>query len=139
LLFLVGVTKDELGGSHCHLVIGQTGGQVPQVDVQLAPRVFARLHEAIQRGLVRSCHDLSEGGLATALAEMAFAGEIGVDITQLAAAGSLPDRVLLFSESPTRFVLEVSPTKATALRELFGDVPLAQIGQTVKDQRLRIA
>ncbi len=139
VLFLVGVTKDELGGSHQHLVTGRTGGQVPQVDLQLAPTVFAKVHEAIERGLVRSCHDLSEGGLAVALAEMAFAGAVGADVTHLANAGSLADEVLLFSESPSRFVLEVVPTKAQAVRDLFGDVPLAQIGQTVKDQRLRVA
>jgi phosphoribosylformylglycinamidine synthase II len=139
LLFVVGVTKDELGGSHCHLVTGQSGGQVPQVGVQLAPRIFAKVHEAIQRGLVRSCHDLSEGGLAAALAEMAFAGQVGADVTQLKAAGELPNDVLLFSESPTRFLLEVAPTNAAALRELFSGLALAQIGTTVKEQRLRIA
>jgi len=139
LLFVVGVTKDELGGSHYHLVAQQSGGQVPHVDLELAPRIFAKLHEAIQRGLIRSCHDLSEGGLAAALAEMAFAGQIGVDVAQLTAIGSLPDHVLLFSESPTRFVLEVSPTKAAALRELFSGLPLAQIATTVKEPRLRIA
>jgi phosphoribosylformylglycinamidine synthase len=139
VLFLAGVTRAELGGSHYHFVTGKTGGQVPQVDLELAPRVFAKLHEAIQRGLVRSCHDLSEGGLAAAVAEMAFAGAVGADITQLPVSQSMADDVALFSESPTRFVLEVPPTKAQALRDLFGDVPLAQIGLTVKDQRLRIA
>ncbi|MCI0685187.1 MAG: AIR synthase-related protein, partial [Gemmataceae bacterium] len=144
VLFLAGVTRAELGGSHYHLVTGRSGGQVPQVDQPTAPRMFAKVHEAIQRGLARSCHDLSEGGLAAALAEMAFAGGIGADVTNLAAAnlaaaGALPDDVLLFSESPTRFVLEASPAKAQALRDLFAGVPLAHIGQTVKDQRLRIA
>src|SRR5439155_23180589 len=59
-VYLVGLTKDELGGSHYHLVIGQAGGEPPRVDVGLAPRVFAAVHAAITRGLVRSCHDLSE-------------------------------------------------------------------------------
>src|SRR5262245_19900832 len=61
LLFLAGATQDELGGSHFHLVTGRPGGQVPQVDLELAPRIFAKVHEAIQRGLIRSCHDLNEG------------------------------------------------------------------------------
>src|SRR5438876_369518 len=68
-LLLVGATRDELGGSHYYLVNGREGGTVPTVDLALAPRLFARVHEAIRRGLVRSCHDLSEGGLAVALAE----------------------------------------------------------------------
>src|SRR5262249_45936130 len=71
-LFLIGVPKNELGGSHYHAACGFAGGEVPKVDLALAPRIFQRLHAAIQQGLVRSCHDLSEGGLAVAIAEMAF-------------------------------------------------------------------
>jgi phosphoribosylformylglycinamidine synthase II len=139
LLFLVGATRDELGGSHLHLVTGHSGGRVPQVDLATAPRIFAGIHEAIQRGLVRSCHDLSEGGLAVAAAEMAFAGGVGADLDRVAALGSLSDEALLFSESPTRFLLEVAPSKAAALQQLFGEAPCVQVGQTVKEQRLRIA
>ena len=109
------------------------------------------MHEAIQRGLVRSCHDLSEGGLAVAVAEMAFAGGVGADLTELglpsipletlllAEFNSLPIEVLLFSESTTRFLLEVKPEQIEALAECFGDVPLMRLGQTCKEPRLRIA
>src|SRR5262249_55817697 len=71
-LYLVGATRDEMGGSHYHLVHGMTGGDVPRVDTAIAPRIFRALHAAITGGLVRACHDLSEGGLAVAAAEMAF-------------------------------------------------------------------
>src|SRR5437870_1869447 len=80
----------ELGGSHYHLVRGLSGGTVPPVDTTLAPEIFRRQHDAIARGLVRSCHDLSEGGLAVAAAEMAFAGGVGADLTGLASTG-MPD------------------------------------------------
>jgi phosphoribosylformylglycinamidine synthase len=113
LLFVAGVTKDELGGSHHHLVTGARGASVPRVDLALAPQVFAKVHAALQRGLVRSCHDASEGGLAVALAEMAFAGGFGADVSGLSALGNLSDEALLFSESPTRFVLEVAPGRPT--------------------------
>ena len=96
------------------------------------------MHEAIQSGLVRSCHDLSEGGLATALAEMAFAGGVGADVTGLAEL-KLPDEVALCSESPTRFVLEVAPDKLGTLLNLFGSVPVYKLGNTCKEPRLRIA
>jgi phosphoribosylformylglycinamidine synthase II len=139
-LFLIGTTRDELGGSHYHLVCGRTGGQVPRVDTALAPRIFRGLHEAIERGLVRSCHDLSEGGLAAAVAEMAFAGGIGADVTSPGPAGSdLSDEVLLFAESTTRFVLEVRPEQVDALRTCLAGVPLLHLGQTVAEARLRIA
>src|SRR5581483_4856569 len=93
---------------------------------------------AIQRGLIRSCHDLSEGGLAVAAAEMAFAGGIGADLTHVGQDSNLPDEVLLFSESATRFLVEVSPSNAHSLINLFGPLPLAQIGQTCREPRLRI-
>ncbi len=138
-LLLVGETRDEMGGSHYQLVTGRDGGAVPRPDLALAPRTFARLYDMIRRGLVRACHDLSEGGLAVALAEMAFAGGVGADVTGLGALGPLPDHVLLFSESTTRFVIEVAPANLQAVREGFGDVPLFDIGRTVKGPRLRVA
>lgn len=139
-LYVVGTTRDELGGSHYHLVTGQTSGSAPRVDLGQAPRVFAAVHAAISRGLVRACHDPSEGGLAVALAEMAFAGGVGADVSDLKAAGpSLSDTARLFSESPTRFVLEVKPENTAALREVFAGLPLAKVGVTVKEPRLRIA
>jgi phosphoribosylformylglycinamidine synthase len=141
LLFLIGVTKNEMGGAHFHLVSRVFGGVVPQVDFELAPRIFRKLHEAMQRGLIRSCHDLSEGGLAVAIAEMAFAGGVGADLTGLdQVAHRQADEVLLFSESPSRFIVEVTPDNAMLLQQCFGnDAPLTRLGQTCKEQRLRIA
>jgi phosphoribosylformylglycinamidine synthase len=140
-LFLIGATKDELGGSHYHLVNGIQGGEPPRVDLELAPRIFRKLHEAIRRGLVRSCHDLSEGGLAVAAAEMAFAGGVGADVTGVrGVAGQEADATVLFAESNSRFLVEVTPNHVEAFQECMGgDVPLAPIGQTCKEQRLRIA
>lgn len=142
VLFVLGVTRDELGGSHYHMVHGYSGGAVPRIERTLAPRLFAALHTAISAGLVRSCHDLSEGGLAVALAEMAFAGGIGADVTglhQLIGAEACEDRVRLFSESPSRFVVEVEPMQVDAFRRTIGELPLTEIGKTVAETRLRIA
>jgi phosphoribosylformylglycinamidine synthase len=141
LLFLIGVTKNEMSGSHFQLLNRSSGGVVPQVDLELAPRIFRKLHEAIQRGLIRSCHDLSEGGLAVATAEMAFAGGVGADLTDLGPPShGETDEVLLFSESPSRFVIEVNPDNAAAVQQCFGhDAPLIQLGRTCQEPRLRIA
>lgn len=139
LLFQVGQTNDELGGSHFALVNGLTGGRVPRVDLQRAPRVFQTLAQAISQGLVRSCHDLSEGGLAAALAEMAFAGGLGAEIDLRVAGarfGLENDLVLLFSESNTRFVAEVPQTDAARFRELFAGLPLAELGTVTPLPRL---
>jgi phosphoribosylformylglycinamidine synthase len=141
-LYVVGNTHDELGGSHWNLVNNANGGKPPRVDLELAPKIFAALHKAIVADAVRSCHDCSEGGLAVALAEMAFAGEIGADVTglnSLPGANGLSDNAKLFSESTTRFVLEVTPANAAAVKESFAGLPFAKIGTTVAEQRLRIA
>jgi phosphoribosylformylglycinamidine synthase len=142
LLYLLGNTKDELGGSHYHLATEQTGGEPPRVDLELAPKIFAALHSAISQGLVRSCHDCSEGGLAVALAEMAFAGGIGSDVTglkDLPGAAGLSDEIRLFSESCSRFVVEVKPDLADRFNTTFAGLPFASIGTTQKEPRLRIA
>ena len=117
LLLLVGETKDELGGSHFNLVTGNETGTVPQVDLAAAPKTFKALHECIQAGAIRSCHDLSEGGLAVSIAEMAFAGGFGVDI-QLQSVGDKAT-VDLFSESNTRFIVEVPQSQLGAITEAF--------------------
>jgi phosphoribosylformylglycinamidine synthase len=141
LLLLLGVTREEVGGSHYHLVRGLSGGVVPRVDTHLAPRVFRGLHAAIRGGLVRACHDLSEGGLAVAAAEMGFAGGVGADLSGRGASdGPLADEVWLFSESTTRFLLEVRPGDVAALREHLGPgVPAAEVGRTTAEPRLRVA
>ena len=138
-LYLIGETKEEMGGSHYFQVTGQSGGQPPRPDLDRAPKIFAALHRAISTGLVRSCHDCSEGGLAIALAEMAFAGGVGADVTGLMGMGDRPDDVKLFSESTTRFVVEVTPGNEAAFRERFNDLTLTELGHTVREARLRIA
>ncbi|MBI5760717.1 MAG: phosphoribosylformylglycinamidine synthase subunit PurL [Planctomycetales bacterium] len=141
LLFLVGTTKNELGGSHFALVNRMTGGNVPRVDVDQAPRIFAAVHAAIRSGLLRSCHDLSEGGLAVTLAEMSFAGGFGADVSlqPLAAQSGITDEAtLLFSESNTRFVIEVEAGQREALLRQFGNLPLVEIGHVTDSPRLRI-
>jgi phosphoribosylformylglycinamidine synthase len=135
LLYLVGETKNELGGSHFALVNELSGGQVPTVDAALARRTFAAMHAAIDAGLVRSCHDLSEGGLAVAVAEMAFAGGLGALVEW---TGGVEPAVALFSESNTRFVCEIEAGKSAAFEQTLAGVPLAIIGTVMDSPRLLI-
>ena len=90
-------------------------------------------------GIVRSCHDLSEGGLAVAAAEMAFAGHVGADLTDAGKIDAESDIVRLFSESPTRFLVEVTAANAPAFQRAFDGLPIWKLGTTVKEPRLRIA
>lgn len=142
VLYQIGATKDELGGSHFALVQGLAGGRIPRPDLQQAPQIFTAVHAAIRQGLLKSCHDLSEGGLAAALAEMAFAGGLGVkvDLAGLVTdSGIAQTAVLLFSESTTRFVVEVDPADAAAFEKVFAGLPLTRLGTVEKTDRVVIA
>ena len=140
LLYLVGVTKDELGGSHFSLVEGLSGGEVPKMDAQAAKKTFAAIHKAIHAEVVRACHDLSEGGLAVAVAEMAFAGGLGarISLDEVLHEGALPPASLLFSESNTRFLCEVPPELVDAFEALLDHVPHARIGEVTDSGKLQI-
>ena len=132
LLLIVGETKLELGGSHWLLSLGVEGGEVPKVNPEVGLATFRALHQAISQGLIRSCHDLSEGGLAVTLAEMAFAGGFGATVS----LRDIPceedcalDGPLLFSESPSRFVIEVQPEDFDSVAGLFKGLPLGRLGR----------
>jgi phosphoribosylformylglycinamidine synthase len=132
VLYLLGTTRRELGGSLWAEVHGQQGGSVPRVDLARGPGLFRALHEVMRMGLIRSCHDLSEGGLAVALAEMALAGGLGaaVSLGEVPCADDATDSFsLLFSESPTRFVLEVAAEDCSRVEELLRSWPLGRLGE----------
>jgi phosphoribosylformylglycinamidine synthase len=144
VLYQVGATHDELGGSHFALVHHLNGGQVPRVDAALAKRTFTAIHAAISSGLVRACHDLSEGGLAVALAEMAFAGGLGakIDLAHVPHAGSRDPHtaaVQLFSESNTRFLCEVPKEHAAAFERALAGVPFGKLGEVIPSADLQVA
>jgi phosphoribosylformylglycinamidine synthase len=129
-LYLIGVTRNELGGSHAAMLLGKQGGAVPTVDAALAMRCYQRVHQAILKRHIVSCHDLSEGGLAVALSEMAFAGELGVkiDLTSYRASNFVDASVALFSESNSRLLVEVPAGQAQAFESLMSELPVQRIG-----------
>ncbi|MFM8252640.1 MAG: phosphoribosylformylglycinamidine synthase subunit PurL [Planctomycetota bacterium] len=144
-LYQVGVTHAELGGSHYALVEGLEGGAAPQVDAAAARQLFAHLHAAIQAGTVRSCHDLSEGGLAVAVAEMAFAGGLGATIDLSTVPHDLTTKQprelttsLLFAESNTRFLCEVEESRAAEFERLLHGVQWGLIGRVTAEGVLRV-
>ncbi|MCX5673998.1 MAG: phosphoribosylformylglycinamidine synthase subunit PurL, partial [Planctomycetota bacterium] len=140
-VYLVGLTRDELGGSHWYALRGEIGCTVPKADLATAPRIFAAVHAAITAGCVRACHDLSEGGLAVAAAEMAFGGDLGLKLSlhDVPRESDLDDNGrILFSESLTRFLVEVPRTRAARFDKLFKGLPCACIGQVTRKPELVI-
>jgi phosphoribosylformylglycinamidine synthase II len=139
-IYIVGETRDELGGSHLWKVLKRrVRGTPPHVQAARALENFKRIYEAIQKGFVRACHDLSEGGLAVAAAEMAFAGNLGMDldVSRMPAPNALPEAAFLFSESPSRFLVEVPDIARPGFEALLGG-KAAPLGRVVKSQRLML-
>ncbi len=136
VLLLVGKTDSEFAGSHLDMLSGAANlpGVAP-LPVPDAPSDYRHLHAAMRAGLVESCHDVSEGGLAVALAEMCLAGRLGATID------TLPHDDLvtaLFAESCGRLVVEVQPRHVAAFLEVMDDRAI-RIGTVNDTSMLQIA
>ncbi|MHC4084013.1 MAG: phosphoribosylformylglycinamidine synthase subunit PurL [Planctomycetota bacterium] len=141
LLFVVGETKNELGGSHYYKINGQLGANVPKTDLEKAPKIAQKICAAIEQALIVSCHDCSEGGLAVALAEMAFAGGLGIEADLRGLPKSKDcSRVdaQLFSESNSRYIVEVEPENYDAFAKLMLNLPFGQIGKVTAENTLTV-
>jgi len=142
-LFIVGRTGGEIGGSH-YLKVNAlpSGTDVPPVDLKTDLRVMKAVQAAVQAGLVRACHDLSEGGLAVAAAEMAFAGGLGVELNLSAMpvrrGPAIPDAAMLFAEDAGRFLLEVTPDNHDAFMRILAGCPVGEIGRVTDSGRVVI-
>jgi phosphoribosylformylglycinamidine synthase len=139
LLYIVGDTYPELGGSEYYKLKGYLGKSVPQLRATKARKTYYNLTKAMSRGIVKSCHDLSEGGLAVAAAEMAFAGGYGLELDLRAVPGKDLARndFVLFSESNSRFLIEIAKKDKADFEGLMGKYS-AQIGKVTKEQKLLI-
>jgi phosphoribosylformylglycinamidine synthase len=140
LLYVVGETFNELGGSEYYKLKGYLGASVSKVKGAKAKRTFRAVTKAIDLGLIKSCHDLSEGGLAVAAAEMAFAGGYGLELDLGKVPGKSLERsdFVLFSESNSRFLVEVSEKDRQEFEALMKGKICAKIGKVTKDEKLLI-
>lgn len=137
VIFLLGETKAEIGGSEFQYAVhGVTEGRPPEIDLDLERSVQQTVLGAIREGLVASAHDLSEGGLAAALAESCFGRGLGASVEWTPALR--PD-LALFSESQSRILLSAKPDKADALAAYLAAqrVPAVRLG-TVGGERLTV-
>jgi phosphoribosylformylglycinamidine synthase subunit PurSL len=136
LLYLVGNTRNELGGSLLHALYDSTEGTAPALPTD-ALEHYRRLHQAMRAGLVRACHDLSEGGLALALAEMALGGRLGIEAD--IPSNGLSPLSLLFAESNGRLVVEIAEEDAAAFESLLEGAPLTRLGTVIQEPRLSLS
>lgn len=140
LIYILGDTRNELGASEYYHHLGIVGGNVPEVSFHKAIARYRRYHEALREGLVRGCHDCSDGGMAVALAEMAFSGEMGleIDLDAVPVSGDLREDTVLFSESASRLLVEVRPDNASAFEDLMGSNSWARIGRCTGGENLDV-
>ncbi len=141
LVYILGETRDELGGSEWFAAHGAIGGSVPRVDAKKAMKLYRALNKAIRAGLVASCHDCSDGGLAVALAETAFAGGLGlnIDLKDVPYSGKKRDDYVLFSETASRFVVTIHPKDRTKFEKMMAGSIAREIGFVSNDGLLQVS
>jgi phosphoribosylformylglycinamidine synthase II len=131
LIYIVGKTRDELGGSHYYDLYGAIGNQVPKLKYRESRKIFAALSKAAEKGLVKAMHDCSDGGLGVALAEMVFSGGLGAKIFLSEApyeSTTARNDFLLFSESNSRFVAEVDKENQEEFEQILKGVDFGLAG-----------
>lgn len=138
LVYVLGETRDEMGGSEYLTLRGQLGDTAPRVNFKQAYALYERLSAAMEKGLVASCHDCSDGGLGAALAESAFAGGFGMDV-DLKPLGVESNIVALFSESQSRFVVTVSPGNAEAFGQAMAGSACTRIGTVIPEELFKLS
>jgi phosphoribosylformylglycinamidine synthase len=141
LIYIIGATYNELGGSHYYGVHGYIGNSVPKVYPEKGKKLMNALSAAMNRGLVSACHDLSEGGIGVSAAEMAFAGGLGmtINLKNVPLADSIDrDDFILFSESNARFLAEVAPEKKKDFEKAMAGVDFAEIGNVTDNKKFEV-
>ncbi|HUV75923.1 MAG TPA: phosphoribosylformylglycinamidine synthase subunit PurL [Dehalococcoidales bacterium] len=141
IIYIAGTTRQELGGSEYFKTRGFIGNNVPRVNPQQSKELMDRLSVATEKGLVRACHDCSEGGIGVAVAEMAFAGGLGavINLKSVPFGESLDrDDFVLFSESNSRFLVEVPTENRNEFERVMSGTSIAEIGKVTGSEALEI-
>lgn len=136
VLLLVGIRKDECGGSIYYALHDKLGARVPKPELQEVEGEIFAVTDAISSRLIRACHDISEGGIAVTLAEMSFRNDIGCDVS---IPGELSNDKKLFCETGG-FVLEVAHENLETLRDIFlsHGIVVTEIGATTGEAIIKI-
>ncbi len=140
-VYVLGLTKDELGGSEYYAMLGYTGNNVPKLDVPAALAMYDKVAELTGKKLAHSLHTPGFGGLAVAFAKTAMAGRLGMNIElgSIPQPGGLSLAELLYSESNTRFVMTAAPDKRDEIAAILKGVPFARVGVVTDDDVLRLS
>jgi phosphoribosylformylglycinamidine synthase subunit PurSL len=137
LVYVLGATKSELGGSEYYKHLRIQGGDVPVVEPRKARSLYRVIRTAVHRQMINAMHDCSEGGISVALAEMCIGGNLGmaIDLKPLASSVKRVD-TMLFSESASRLIVTVPPKKKQAFENLFRNQSKTLLGTVTEEDRL---
>lgn len=140
LVYILGITRSELGGSEYYAMFGYIGNSVPKVEAEAARELYRALNRAMECELIESCHDVSNGGLAIALAESAFAGGFGmeIDLRKVPVEGVERDDYILFSESQSRFIVTVAPMNQGEFERIMKGNVYACIGKVCEGEEFKV-
>jgi len=131
VIFIAGITKDEIAGSEYANLLKLKGGNLPNVNATINKKIYQKISRCIQEGIINAAHDCSDGGLAVAISEMAFSGGKGciIDLSAIPYEGSGREDMMLFSESAGRIVFTTNYFNAFKIKQIFNNLPVAQIGK----------
>ncbi len=141
LIYQIGVTYPELGGSEYYKLRGFIGRTFPKVRMRQAKKTFNKVIKAIDAGYIRACHDLSEGGLAVTSAEMAFSGGCGMSLNLAnvpKSTSTLRDCQIFFSESNSRFLVEVPEKIREDFEKIMNGCPFSIVGRVREDKEFHV-
>jgi phosphoribosylformylglycinamidine synthase len=140
LVYVLGKTFNELGGSEYYQMMGTIGLHGPVVHADRSMKGYKRLHMAIKKGLLSSCHAVSRGGLGVHFALVSIGGDVGLDIflEQIPADPGLRISQTLYSESCGRFVVTVPPEEKDAFEACLEGIEMAQVGHVSGSHQLRM-
>lgn len=130
LVYVLGRTRNELGGSEYYQMMGETGLNVPKVNGDAVLPLYQAVARAVREGVVTSCHAVARGGLAVHLALVAMGGELGMDlhVEDIPKDAGMNPTAALYSETCGRFVVTVDPARKRDFENLFSGMPIASVG-----------
>ncbi len=140
VVYVIGDTAPELGGSEYYFMLNATGNRAPQVDTASAIKTYHAVAAVTAAGLAASLHTPALGGLAVGFAKTAMGGRLGMelDLSAVPLREACSPAEILFSESNSRFIMTVSPQNNSTVEELLRDVPHAKVGRVTTKKRLDI-
>lgn len=140
LIYIIGDTYNELGGSEYYKLKGYLGNSVPKLNARKARKTYYAFTKVIGEGVIRAAHDLSEGGLGVAAAEMALASNLGMelDLKKIPVKDVERNDFALFSESNSRFLVEVAKKDKEIFERIMKGKSYAEIGKVTKNPSLII-